>query len=232
MLSDFWWLSPEERTKYTYADLFHQEPYSDEPNTNKDPCSCPMSRDGRHTLEFIGQWRREHRNVNVFRSFKLYDSDRNDGDAILGPLLLDIDRINKTDRGLIPDIHKALEDVRLLVKTCCTSLADKDYHVFFSGHKGFHVEINPRSLGIPLNADTFKYFERVLKDINKKLGDAFVDKRHHHVRLHNSINSWIDYLGHKIHAMSFEINTTDLYNLTAKDLYEKGEKLARRELGL
>lgn len=232
MLSDFWWLSPEERTKYIYVDLFHQEPYSDEPNTDKDPSSCPMLKDGRHTFDCIGQWRSEHKNINVFRSFKLYDSDRSNGKTIVGPLLLDIDRINETNGGYIPDIDKALEDVRSLVKTCCSNLGDKDYRIFFTGHKGFHIEINPKSLNIPQNVNTRRNFEGVRKHINNKLGNSFVDVLHCHVRFHNSINSWIAYSGRETHSMSFEITTTDLYSLTARDLCAKGKELARKGLGL
>ena len=64
--TDFWWLSPEEVEQYRYIDLFHQEPYSDEPNTDRAPLSCPMLQsDKRHPLKSVSQWKVEFRNMNV-----------------------------------------------------------------------------------------------------------------------------------------------------------------------
>jgi len=91
IITDFWWLSPEETRKYRYVHLFHQEPYSDEPNTDKDPISCPMiPSETRYDFSFISQWKAKFSNINVFRSFTVYSSDSN-GEEIIGPFLLDID---------------------------------------------------------------------------------------------------------------------------------------------
>lgn len=146
--TDFWWISSEELSEYKYIDLFHQEPYSDEPDTDRDPLSCPMLQsDQRHPLEYVSLWKAKFRNINVFRSCALYSSDI-EGKEITGPLILDIDRTNTRNGGYLPDFDKALEDTHLLVKEFSSTLGEKSYRIFFTGHKGFHIEVHPKAIGI------------------------------------------------------------------------------------
>lgn len=226
MLStDFWWLSAEEAREYGYIDLFHQEPYSDEPNTDKEPRYCPMlAGEKRYPLEFISQWKRGFKNINVFRSYTLYISDT-DGKGIIGPFLLDVDRTLEKDGGYIADLRKALEDTRLLVKKYCSNLKNEDYRIFFTGHKGFHIEIHPRAISIPPNVDRWQYFENRRKEINTRFGNSFVDKFHSHVRLHNSINSWIDYSGRQVCSANFEVSIDELFSFSIKDIVGKAKNL-------
>lgn len=232
MLStDFWWLSPDEVTQHRYVELFHQEPYSDEPNTDKSPRSRPMLQsDRRYLLESISQWKTKFSNINVFRSFALYTSDPN-GKTIIGPFLLDVDRNRENEPGYVPDHPKALEDTRLLVEKYCFNLKDdEDCRVFFTGHKGFHIEIHPRAIGIPPNVDRWQHFGNTIKEINKRFGVAFVDKPHDHVRLHNSVNHWIDHAGEETYSMNFQVSFNDLFSLSAEDILTKAKNLAAAEL--
>lgn len=230
--TDFWWLSPEETTHYSYIDLFHQEPYSDEPDTDKEPLSSPMLQgERRYPLEFITQWKAKFRSINVFRSLALYASDTN-GKKIIGPFLLDIDRTLEKDGGHVPDLGKALIDTRLLVEKYCSNLGDDDYRIFFTGHKGFHIEIQPKAISTASNVDRWQHFENSRKDINRQFGDAFIDRFHHHVRLHDSINSWVDYSGRSVNSMNFEVSTDELFSLRAKDMSAKAENLALGALKL
>lgn len=224
--TDFWWLSPEEVRRYGYIDLFHQEPYSDEPNTNKGPLSCPMLQSRRrYSLEFISQWKAKFKSINVFRSFALFSTDT-DGEEIIGPFLLDIDRTFEKDGGYLADLGKALEDTRSLINEYCSNLKDEDYRILFTGHKGFHIEIHPRVISMPPNVDRWQHFKNKRKEINNRFGNAFVDKFHSHVRLHNSINSWIDYSGQRIYSMNFEVNTNELFSLTVEDISARAKNLA------
>lgn len=230
--TDFWWLSSEEARHYGHVDLFHQEPYSDEPDTDREPLSHPMVRsDRRYPLESIRQWKAKFRNINVFRSFGLYSSDTN-GAEVIGPFLLDIDRIIEKDGGYIPDLGKALEDTRILVTEYCSNFNDKNYRVFFTGHKGFHIEIDPKAICISLNINRRPQFESRRKEINEKFGDAFVDRFHDHVRLHNSVNRWIDYSGQTLDSMNFEISINELFGLSAEDIFVKAKSLALEALEL
>lgn len=228
IITDFWWLSPEETREYRYLDLFHQEPYSDEPNTNRDPISCPMMPSERkQALGLISQWKTQFKNINVFRSFTIYRSE-SDAEEIIGPFLIDIDRTLKG--SYIPDLRKALEDTRLLVKEYCFNLKDKDYRVFFTGHKGFHIEIHPRAIDIPPNVDRRQQFEIRRKEINKQFGNAFIDVFHSHIRLHDSINSWIDYSGQQIYSMNFRVSIDLLFSLNVEDISAKAANLASEML--
>lgn len=227
MLStDFWWLSPEEVRQYRYIDLFYQEPYSDEPNIGNDPLSCPMLQsDKRYPLESIKQWRKKFGNINVFRSYTLYSSDI-EGEEIIGPLLLDIDRTIEQGGGYLPNFDKALKDTRLLVTEYCSNLKDKDYRIFFTGHKGFHIEIQPKAIGVSLYLDRWHHFENIRKDINRRFGNSFIDRFHPHIRLHNSVNSWIDYSGKKVDSLNFEISANELFSHSSEDIFLKAKNLA------
>lgn len=227
MLStDFWWLLPEEVRQYRFIELFHQEPYSDEPNTDNDPLSCPMLQsDKRHPLESVNQWKAKFGNINVFRSYALYSSDI-EGEEIIGPLLLDIDRTIEQGGGYLPNFDKALKDTRLLVTEYCSNLKDKDYRIFFTGHKGFHIEIQPKAVGISPCLDRCQHFKNIRKDINRRFGNSFIDKFHPHIRLHNSVNSWIDYSGEKVDSVNFEISIDELFSLSAEDIFVKAKNLA------
>ncbi len=228
--SDFWWLSPQEAKRYGHVELFHQEPYSDEPNTDESPLSRPLlPADRRYPLEFVSQWKAKFRNINVFRSLGLYTSDTGSS-KIIGPFLLDIDRVLEKCGGYVPDLSKALEDTRRLVEIYCSNLKDKDYCIFFTGHKGFHIEVTPRVIGMPTGVDQWQQFKKMRDDINTQLGDSFVDVLHPHVRLHNSINSWKDYSGQLVNAMNFEVSANELFNLSGEEFLKKAESLSRQEL--
>ena len=224
MLSDFWWLPPEERTKFSYVDVYCQSPYSDQLNTNITPTSCGLRNYGRHSYASLESWKTSHKNTNIFRSLKVFSINNDDAESRTGPLILDIDRIDETSQGYIPNIEQALKDVRLLVSKCLSTLRAEDYRVIFSGHKGFHVEINPNSLNIPQNEKTLNNFRQVRKNVNNMLGYSFVDQIHEHLRFHDSVNSWIDNVGHNTRCMVFEI-TSELSEVSATYLYKKGLEL-------
>ena len=157
--TDFWWLSPEEARQYRYVDLFHQEPYSDEPNTDKDPLPPKKWNGPRPRLEDIHKRTLDFKNKNVFRSWALYDC-ADSGGQIIGPFLLDIDRFIEPELGQTPDLGTALKDTRLLVHQYCSKLKDGDYRLFFTGHKGFHIEIRPAAIGVQAHTDRRAYFEK------------------------------------------------------------------------
>ena len=110
----------------------------------------------KYDFRFISQWEAKYSNINVFRSFTIYSSDTN-GEEIVGPFLLDIDCT--FIGGYKPDLRMAIKDTRLLVNKYCSNLKDEDYQAFFTGHKGFHIEINPRAINISPNVDRWNHFE-------------------------------------------------------------------------
>ena len=134
--------------------------------------------------------------------------------------------------GYLPDFDSALKDTRLLVKEYCSNLKNKDYRIFFTGHKGFHIEVQPEAIRMSPNVGRWQHFENIRKDINRLFGNTFIDKLHPHVGLHNSINSWIDYYGKRVDSMNFEVSINELFNLSAEDICIKARNLADSELNL
>lgn len=230
MTTDFWWLSLEEAKQYSYVDLFCGEPYSDEPNTNKHPLPPKKWNGPRPRLEEVRKWTLNFRNNNVFRSWALYDHADN-GEEIIGPFLLDIDRVVKQDMGYLPDLDTALKDTRLLVKEYCSNLIDGDYRIFFTGHKGFHIEIRPEAIGVRAHMDRRHYFEKRRKEVNNHFRTGFVDPFHKCLRLHNSINIWIDYSGQWVCRMIFELTFKELDSLSINEICSRSERLAVDYLG-
>jgi hypothetical protein len=243
-LSDFWWLTPDKIAKYKYVQLMHKEPYSDRFD-QKQPLDVntynSLDAKGnlseavkRYPIDFIEKWKMKCENTNVFRSFSLFSAEHN-GDEILGPFLLDIDRQNGSDKGYVMNLNEALEDTRRLVKDYLYKLCklkDNDLRIFFSGHKGFNIEVRPEALGIASLNNRWKQLRDIRKDINGIFRANFIDTIKEHIRLHNSINSWTAIDGNKMNRMKFEVSLYELNNLSADEICAKSEMLASDYLGL
>jgi len=240
--SDFWWLTLDEAVRYKYLEVWHQKPYSDEPNTNKEPysvsCFNSLDRSGnlskvikRYPLEFIDQWRKKCTNINVFRSLGLFTSEQN-GDELLGPFVIDIDRTEEIpNKGHVQNLGAALEDTRKVVENYLSQLGENDFRIFFSGHKGFNIEVRPQALGIASPSNRQQEFKRRLQEIKRDFGNDFVDRLHEYLRLHNSINSWIQNDGKEVYRMKFELSFHELESLDADEICTKSERLASNYLG-
>ncbi len=235
--SDFWWLTLDEATKYKYVCVRCQEPYSDEPKSDKDPLSTikyhSLDSSGnlsietkRYRLEFIDQWKRKCANTNVFRSMSLFTSEEN-GEELVGPLVLDIDREEGGwEKGYTQNLDDALQASRKLVKEYLFHLKDGDFRIFFTGHKGFNIEVCPQALGIASNRNKEQEFDNRLKEINKIFGNSFVDRCHNFLRLHDSINSWISINGKITQSMRVELTPDALNTMGIQEICLMSEKLA------
>jgi len=234
--SDFWWLTSEEATKYKYLYVCSHEPYSDEPNSNRIPSSDygyysldesgQLSRDIKYyPLEYVYYWRKRNDNINVFRSVGLFSAEQN-GDELYGPFLIDIDRQEKLSRGYVQNLNKALEDARQLIKEYLREFEETDFRIFFTGHKGFNIEVHPHALGIVSLGKRGQQFSDIRKDINRIYGDRFVDNMHDEIRLHDSINRWVANDGKLMSRMKFELSLHELNTMTVEEICRKSEKLA------
>ncbi len=238
--SDFWWLTPDEAVKYKYLEVWHQEPYSDEPDSNKEPYSVPcfnsLDTEGnlsdvikRYPLKFVEEWIKKCANINVFRSLGLFTAEQN-GEELLGPFVIDIDRAEESDKGYVQNLHNALEATRQLVKKHLYQLKECDFRIFFTGHKGFNIEVRPQALRITSTINRRQEFEHRIKDINRDFGNNFVDKLHEHVRLHDSINRWFRNDGKIVNRMKYELSSCELNSLSADEICTKAERLASNYL--
>lgn len=238
-LSDFWWLTLDETTKYRYVQLMHKELYSDrfdqtqplEANTyNSLDTNGNLSKAVKcYPIEFIEKWKSKCANTNVFRSLSLFSAEHN-GDELLGPFLMDIDRQHKSGKGYVMNLNEALEDTRRLTKEYLYKLKDSDFRIFFSGHKGFNIEVRPEALGIVSLNNRRKQFRDIRKDINNIFGAYFIDTIKEHIRLHDSINSWTAIDGNKMNRTRFELSLYELNNLDVDEICRRSERLALNHL--
>lgn len=114
--SDFWWLTTDELKKFNYIHVCYQEPYSDEPRSNRTPTSvCRyFSLDNNNNLSseikyyklsYLDSWKKRFNNTNVFRSIYLFSYPcQENKDSICGPIILDIDREKPSDKGYAYDL--------------------------------------------------------------------------------------------------------------------------------
>ena len=238
--SDFWWLTPDKIVKYKYVALMYQEPYSDEPDSDRQPLTVPkfhsLDASGnlsklvkRYPIEFIDKWRKKCANMNVFRSLNLFSAEHG-GDEILGPFLIDIDRQDESNKGFVTNFDEALEDTRQLVKKYLYKLKKEDFRIFFSGHKGFHIEVRPQVVGVVSLDNQWQQFKDIRDDINRTFRVSFADRIKEYIRLHDSINCWIANDGRKVNRIKLELSLHELDNLSAEDICTESEKLASNSL--
>ncbi len=245
--TDFWWLRPEEVKKYKFVLVGHHDPYSDEPDSDRQPFSVPwyhsvdesenLSKDmKRYSLDFLNKWRRRCRNTNVFRSLALFVAEEN-AEELLGPFVVDIDREEYVPgKGYVQHLDDALEATRKAVRYLQQRyrVNESDLHVLFTGHKGFNIEVRPQAIGITSVSNRRKEFEARLEEINGDLGAGggkrFVDKLHDDVRLHNSVNKWLGHNGQEVARMKYELALDDLFKLTATAICSRSEDLVKASL--
>jgi hypothetical protein len=236
IFSDFWWFATSEMKKYKYLRLMHQVPYSDEPNSEKQPYSvrtfhsidangCLSEIEKYYTIDFINQWQKKCANINIFRSLSLLYS-RESGEELLGPFVIDIDRQECSKEGYKSNLDKAFDDTRKLFKVFLCDLETDDFRIFFSGHKGFNIEIRPKALGITPSDNQWSQFRNKRLEINSIFGENFIDTLKEHVRLHDSINRWIANDGKEVNRMKFELSLHELNGLDVEDICTRSERLA------
>ena len=211
-LSDLWWATPEQLRWFRHLYLGHHRPMSDADNPICVPWfhSLAPEDESSHTLypiESLATWRQRWQNVNVYRSLMMFNGE---GEAVLGPFLVDIDSSEYDDQtsAYRDDIATAqavaMEVASFLVDRL--RVGESDMRVFFSGRKGFNFEVRTHALGVggDLNAQ-MERCERIQTDIIDELSTKgilhqvdrvfgpqlfWLQPRHPFVRLHGSINAW------------------------------------------
>jgi hypothetical protein len=250
--SDFWWLSDAEANQDLVVGVGHHEPFTDEyePDLSAPNAAEPTIRGWKHSLgdsgdlselfrwyplEFLHRWRSECRVRNVYRTVRLV-SRENAGRVLLGPFLIDIDNQGWTN-GYSEDVGAALDVVRQTAHLLAgRGLKNgRDFRVFFSGRKGFNIEVVPSSLGIDGDERAqITTSARVLEEIvgTLTLGATNVDRiygnrfgyrlKYPYIRLHNSLNCWKGPSG-ALCRQRIEVSLPDLSNLRAAQIIERSE---------
>lgn len=154
-LSDFWWLPEHIASSKLLVGVGHHHPFTDDEN--------PYSAEWFHSVgegdelshacrryppNFPKKWQSLCNNTDVYRTLELFTSDIGQS-KILGPFLVDIDNANWND-GYEENVRDAFLVTRrvmdFLSRHC--KLRNQDRRVFFSGRKGFNIEVRPQAIGI------------------------------------------------------------------------------------
>lgn len=255
-MSDFWWLPENADIKDLLMVVGHHRPLTDEDDPSETEWFYSVNSQGKVSPEmnkfdfnFISQWRNVCNDTNVYRTLKVFD--RNTGEALLlGPFLMDIDSsgYETNYKGYKENLSDALITTRNvaehLIKDMGITL--KDMRIFFSGRKGFNIEVHPQTLGIKGSVSkqielSYKKQDEIIKavevintddvahtQLDKVYGNRFgYTLKHPYVRLHGSINKWISGDGKAIARRKIEITYNQLCANSATEISSESERKAQ-----
>jgi hypothetical protein len=259
--SDFWWLPKETAGENLLVGLGHHRPLTGEEDPKSVTCCRQLDANEKpcnnldvYPLDFLDRWRNACNNINVYRTLKVFN--KNSGEAVfLGPFVVDIDN---GEENLEDALSAARQAVDFIIKHY--NLATNDLRIFFTGHKGFNIEVRSEALRIDgsinnqieLSAQKLDKIIEALRDINKIEGactnivtnqDTCIDAvygnrvggywlKHPYTRLHYSINKWVRNNDSKMARMKTEISLDELRNRNAADISLDAERLASDSLDL
>lgn len=233
--SDFWWLT-SDKVKFRYVRLGHHEPIRD----NDQRSSIKWYRET-CLVSNISQWRDRFQNANIYRSLKVL-STKSGEQEILGPFIIDID-------SECENLQDAFDITRKVVSYLVQdrNLKNDDIRIFFSGRKGFNIEVSPAALGIQGSIqDQIKQSSSKLDEIigylrgsniwqtanqvsNKQTiidriyGDRFrYELKHPCLRLHGSLNKWIASNGTRCQR-KIQLNIHHLNRMNIKDIWARSK---------
>jgi len=196
-------------------------------------------------IDELEHWRERFQNTNVYRALKIASASSGE-DEIIGPFLVDVDN-GAGDLG----------DALVVTRKTFRLLHDKlrvdidSLRIFFTGHKGFNVEIRPQALDIQGSTnDQVRKSANVLHQITETLrggkswqtrnqvsdagtvvdqiyGDRYSGYRlkHPYIRLHSSLNMWISSDGKTKTRMKIELTVDELNKLPTTAIASRAENL-------
>ena len=237
--SDFWWLSSSQRSRYQYTEVCHHRPIRDDEDprsVNWDPNTC--------SIDELEHWRDRFQNENVYRALKIASASSG-VEEIIGPFLVDIDNGDKNLEDALVVTRKTFHLLRDEFRVDINSLK-----IFFTGHKGFNLEIRPQALDTRGSTyDQIRKSANILHHITEALrrgkswqttnwvsdegtiveqiyGDRFCyTLKHPYIRLHGSLNMWITSDGKPMTRMKFELTVDELNKLPVTEIVSRAEKL-------
>jgi hypothetical protein len=200
--------------------LVHHQPLTDDDSPPSQDFCNPCFKG----IRDISEWSNQNQNTNIYRSLNIW-TDNSKREVLSGPFVIDIDG-DKPNDSLT---------VTRKTTTCLFSLYDvkeNDIKLFFTGHKGFNIEVLPSAIGLTgAPSEQRNKANYIRQEIIGKLRcnaglvshsglsrnivsceGTVIDKIHHYVRLHESINEWIDNEGQKTRR-KIGLTLSDLNNL-------------------
>jgi hypothetical protein len=145
----------------------------------------------------LGEWAAERGWENVHRSL-VVELAAEGHSSIVGPLVVDVDV--ETDDDLKPS-EAQLQRAKAITNNVVSyfsnqGMQEEDRRVYFSGHKGFHVEVVfPDRLNMHTPKDFKARWDADLEKLRRVIGihpdsKIVIDPTHHYVRLKTSANCW------------------------------------------
>lgn len=193
---EFCWLSSNDRVRFRYVQPGFQEEL---PNDNLPKVVF----DRRLTLDQLAGWCAEHQNLNVHRTLQLYAQASGACATLEGPILLDIDN----EREDLVSAYLCTREALNCLKQSLDIKLTSDCRVFFSGRKGFHIELRPSAvrpelLGPATRSGRPKLHVKLTQYVSGALGHpttnvgsldqkgTILDPEHGCKRINGSINAW------------------------------------------
>lgn len=148
---------------------------------------------GRHVLvpvEKAESIRQRFKNKDVFATVFTYDNKDQNIANLYGPLYIDLDFSINNDS----DYQKIKRDLMQVVTALNSyySVPYESIRIFFSGHKGFHVMVDPEIFGIEPNKDLNEHYKVIASELKKitlfKTVDTGIYDRVRLFRFPNSIH--------------------------------------------
>lgn len=107
----------------------------------------------------IDKFRNKHDNVGVYTSIFRYESKSIES-AHLGPLYFDLDA---------DDLERSKRDAHRLVTHLSSIVKPDEIRLYFTGAKGFHVEVGEQTLGIDQNEELPRIYRLIAEDMQATL---------------------------------------------------------------
>lgn len=165
-----------------------------------------------YSLEELEQLSEEYDDVGILTSVYAYNSKDIEKATRFAPLFFDFDA---------EDILDSIEDAKKLVAFFSSIIEDSAIRIFFSGNKGFHVEIEPLAMGIAPAEDLKTVFRMIAETLIKELGLTTLD-----LRVYDHRRMWRKpYSKHQKSGLyKIPITKSDLFEKDAKEtLLEKAK---------
>ena len=238
-MDDFWWLSPDHKVVYRYLNLWHHATVSDD-----EDLSCKNWYSETLTIADIAQWHSRFNGINIYRSLKVTGNAQGRS-KLLGPFLIDIDNECENLEGLKDALDVAIKTTDYLIGH--RKLGSGDIRIFFSGRKGFNLEVVPSALGIrgsiqdqiAQSANELGHIIDYLPGgnawgetnqvsstgtvIDRIYGDRFkYELKHPCIRLHGSWNKWIASSGIRCQR-KIQLSIGNLRRLTIEDILARSQ---------
>lgn len=136
---ELWWASDKDRRDFGYALPAYQPTLS-----NGD--LPELVDDDLIPIQDLMGWCESHDWVNVHRSLKLYSGRSQDSPVLSGPFLFDFDNSGENLLAACSTTQEALGFI--LSEYSLDPIRDR--RTFFSGRKGFHIELRPAAIKLEL----------------------------------------------------------------------------------